>query len=232
MDVLLELKSVSKSYKGSTPSVVLRAASLRVAAGESLAIVGPSGSGKTTVLNLLGGLDSPDSGEVLFQGAPLSAMKPDVLARWRREKAGFVFQHHCLLPQCTALENVLLPTLADASEASEALVDRARRLLARVGLEARSAHFPSQLSGGERQRVALVRALILHPALVLADEPTGALDHANAVEVGRLLIELNREEHVTLVVVTHSAELAAKMARRAILRDGAFVPENETVGRP
>lgn len=221
---LVELRKASKSYPGVTPTVVLREADLAVGAGESLAIVGPSGSGKSTALNLLGGLDAPDSGEALFRGSPLARLKPAELSAWRRDTVGFVFQQHCLLPQCTALENTLLPTLAAASRTPPTALERGRRLLDRVGLGARLSHFPAQLSGGERQRVALVRALVNRPALVLADEPTGALDHANSAEIGRLLVEINAEEGVTLVVVTHSLELARRLSRAVNLADGNFHP--------
>jgi lipoprotein-releasing system ATP-binding protein len=145
------------------------------------------------------------------------------LAAFRNRQIGFIFQNHHLLPQCTALENVLLPTLADVSRAPADAEVRAKKLFDRVGLGARMDHLPGKLSGGERQRVAVVRALINQPALLLADEPTGALDRASATSIGRLLVELNREEGVTLVVVTHSPELAALMGRIVELRDGKFV---------
>jgi ABC-type lipoprotein export system ATPase subunit len=204
---------------------VLRGVNLDVAGGESLAIIGPSGSGKSTLLNILGTLDRPDEGRVGLAGEDLSTLDDERLARVRNRKIGFIFQSHHLLPQCTVLENVLVPTLAEgAKDLRVGAEERARRLLQRVGLEARVSHRPGQLSGGERQRVAVVRALINQPKLVLADEPTGALDRQSAEQLGALLVELNREEHVTLVVVTHSLELARGMGRILELRDGLLQP--------
>ena len=223
---LLELVSVTKSYPaaaGGSPLVILRDASLAVARGESIAIVGPSGSGKSTVLNLLGGLGRPERGQVRFDGRDLGGWSETELARFRNRSIGFVFQQHHLLPHATVLENVLIPALAEGTAVADAVVLRARSLLQRIGLAERVEQLPGRLSGGERQRVALVRALINNPAVVLADEPTGALDHANAEEVARWLVDLNQELGVTLVVVTHSAELAAKCGRRVELRDGRFV---------
>lgn len=220
---LLELRQVSKAYPGAVPVPVLTGANLRVARGESLAILGPSGSGKSTVLNLLGTLDRPDSGSVTLDGQEVGSLDRKELARVRNRSLGFIFQSHHLLPQCTALENVLLPTLAGDSASSAVTEARARQLLERVGLGSRVDHLPGQLSGGERQRTAVVRALINQPLLVLADEPTGALDRVSAENLGRLLVELNRDEGVTLVVVTHSVELAQRMGRVVELRDGKFV---------
>jgi ABC-type lipoprotein export system ATPase subunit len=220
---LMELIDVSKRFRAvqaGSELDVLRSISLRVAAGESLAIVGPSGSGKSTLLNIMGTLDHPTSGQVLLGGQDLAKLDEARLAVVRNEQIGFIFQAHHLLPQCTALENVLVPTLAGARRD---LTARARELLKRVGLEARTDHFPGQLSGGERQRVAVVRALINSPKLLLADEPTGALDHAAASELGQLLVDLNREEQVSLVVVTHATELAQRMGRRLELRDGKLM---------
>ncbi|HAB16295.1 MAG TPA: ABC transporter ATP-binding protein [Verrucomicrobiota bacterium] len=220
---LLELCDVSKAYPGAVPVHVLRGASLRVNQGESVAIVGPSGSGKSTVLNLLGTLDLPDQGRVSLNGRDLTRLNTGELAHLRNRQVGFIFQSHHLLPQCSVLENVLLPTLAEGKASPAESEARARRLLGRVGLGARERHFPGQLSGGERQRTAVVRALINQPALILADEPTGALDRASAENLGQLLVELNREEGVTLIVVTHSAELARQMGRRVELRDGQLI---------
>jgi lipoprotein-releasing system ATP-binding protein len=223
---LLELRAVSKTYAapdGAPPVAVLRDASLSVAAGESVAVVGPSGSGKSTILNLLGALDRPDAGAVLLDGQDLAALSDAALARLRNTALGFVFQAHHLLPHCSVLENVLVPTLAAARRAPADAEKRARELLARVGLGHRLDHLPGRLSGGERQRVAVVRALINRPRLLLADEPTGALDRAGAAEVGRLLAEVNRADGVTLVVVTHSPELAALLHRTVEVRDGQLV---------
>jgi lipoprotein-releasing system ATP-binding protein len=228
---LLKLANVTKRYQ--TPGAagvvqVLDQVSLEVAAGESLAIIGPSGSGKSTLLQIIGTLDRPSDGQVWLAEDDLSRLAEKELAAVRNHQIGFVFQAHYLLPQCTVLENVLVPTLANAAPASpasgaapsESFESRASRLLARVGLGSRASHRPGELSGGERQRVAVVRALINRPGLLLADEPTGALDHASAQELGQLLIELNREEAVTLIVVTHSLELARKMGRVMRLEDG------------
>jgi len=230
---LLKLANVTKRYQTPGASGVVRVldqVSLEVAAAESLAIIGPSGSGKSTLLQIIGTLDQPSDGQVWLAGKDVSRLAEQDLAAVRNHQIGFVFQAHYLLPQCTVLENVLVPTLANAGAApaspasgvapSESSESRASRLLARVGLGSRTSHRPGELSGGERQRVAVVRALINRPGLLLADEPTGALDHASAQELGQLLIELNREEAVTLIVVTHSLELARRMGRVMRLEDG------------
>jgi ABC-type lipoprotein export system ATPase subunit len=184
-------------------------------------VVGPSGSGKSTLLNVTGALDRPTSGTVRFEGRDLAACSDRELAGLRNRAIGFVFQLHHLLPQCTVLENVLLPTLPCRREvAAETARANALRLLERVGLAARARAFPGELSGGERQRVAVVRALVNHPRLVLADEPTGALDAATAERVVDLLVELNREEGAALVVVTHAAHLARRIGRVMAMRDG------------
>jgi lipoprotein-releasing system ATP-binding protein len=207
---------------------VLDDISLQVDRGQSLAIVGPSGSGKSTLLQIIGTLDRPTIGTVQLDGQDLNQLNDVELAAVRNRKLGFIFQFHYLLPQCTVLENVLVPTLAkvkpppDAPTASgpaETAEARANRLLKRVGLAERINHRPGELSGGERQRVAVVRAMINQPWLLLADEPTGSLDHASAQQLGQLLVELNREEGVTLIVVTHAKELAAKMGKQLELRD-------------
>ena len=211
---------VTKDYPTrSEPLRVLRGVSCQLRAGENLAILGPSGCGKSTLLHIIGTLDSPSSGRVSLQGSDPFALDEPELAAFRNHKIGFIFQDHHLLPQCSALENVLLPTLADGSP-TPAAVDRARMLLARVGLTERADHLPSELSGGERQRTAVARALVNRPALLLADEPTGNLDRHTAAEVARLLLELQAQEHTMLVVVTHSLELAGMMMRRTELCDG------------
>jgi ABC-type lipoprotein export system ATPase subunit len=241
---LLQLTGVTKQYDslgGANSLPVLNGISLTVARGETLAIVGPSGSGKSTLLQIIGTLDRPTSGEVLLDGRNLSALDDLQLAAVRNLQLGFVFQSHYLLPQCSVWENVLVPTLADSGRArhsvraalpeisdgahgvtrpTETTEARAARLLKRVDLCERLHHRPGQLSGGERQRVAVVRALINQPQLLLADEPTGALDHASATALGQLLVELNREEGVTLIVVTHALELAKRMGRLLTLSDG------------
>jgi len=221
---LLELTDISKTYRSPGDGVaadVLHEVSLSLEAGSSTAIVGPSGSGKTTLLNVIGGLDRPTSGTVLLGGADLSAMDDKALARVRNEQIGFVFQAHHLLPQLSVLENVLVPTvvLRDAARKQSA-GDRAKALLDRVGLGHRLSNRPGQLSGGERQRAAVVRALINEPKLLLADEPTGALDQANAQRLVDLLVELNREEGVTLVMVTHAMDQAKRMSTVRTIRDG------------
>jgi len=221
---LVEVRGVSKSFRTGDHKVrVLDEVHLSVAAQESVAIVGPSGSGKSTLLNLLGTLDQPDQGTIVIDGKNLSMMAGDELARFRNRNIGFVFQSHHLLPHLTVLENVLVPVLAQASEASEEVLLRATQLLQRVGLADREKHLPGRLSGGERQRVAVVRALINQPRLILADEPTEALDRVSAAEVGRLLIELNREHGITLIVATHSEELAARMDRVLTMENGTLV---------
>jgi lipoprotein-releasing system ATP-binding protein len=221
---LLKLAGVTKRYDApGKPEglAVLREVSLEVGRGESLAIVGPSGSGKSTLLHIMGTLDQPTSGSIMLDGQDLGALDERQLATVRNRQVGFVFQAHYLLPQCTVLENVLVPTLAVSPAATrERAGDRAERLLKRVGLGDRLAHQPGELSGGERQRVAVVRALINQPQLLLADEPTGSLDHASAQALGQLLLELNREEGVTLIIVTHARELARRMARVLELKEG------------
>ncbi|MBC8326126.1 MAG: ABC transporter ATP-binding protein [Verrucomicrobia subdivision 3 bacterium] len=219
---LLQLKNISREFPSADagePLQVLRNLSMEVAGGESIAIVGPSGCGKSTLLNLIGTLDQPTDGTIAFDGRNLGELDADELAILRNREMGFVFQSHHLLPQCTVMENVLVPTLAHG-RTTEDDEDRAGRLLDRVGLAERLSHRPGQLSGGERQRVAVVRALINEPQLLLADEPTGALDQATADQLGQLLVELNTEENVTLITVTHSETLAAQMTRTVELNEG------------
>ena len=232
---LLKLENITKRYDSldsAAALTVLTEVSLEVQRGESLAIVGPSGSGKSTLLHIIGTLDRPTCGRVLLDGQDLNELDEPHLAAVRNRQVGFVFQAHYLLPQCTVLENVFVPTLAKANQAKKPGKDavervsnepaeaRATRLLQRVGLGARLAHRPGQLSGGERQRAAVVRALINQPQLLLADEPTGSLDHASAQHLGQLLVDLNHEEGVTLIVVTHAPELAHRMSRVLELKDG------------
>jgi ABC-type lipoprotein export system ATPase subunit len=222
---LLELSDVAKSYvsPAGVETRVLRGVSLAVAAGESIAVAGPSGSGKSTLLNLMGLLDRPTSGRVLLDGRDVSALTEVEAAAARAQDVGFVFQAHHLLPQCGVLENVLVPTLA--AKETRGSEERARKLLERVGLSHRLEHRPGQLSGGECQRAAVVRALINRPRLLLADEPTGSLDREASEALARLLAELNREEGVALVVVTHAPALAAQMGRLLLLRDGTLAPQ-------
>ena len=227
---LLRLTEVSKRYESPTGAEavsVLRDISMEIGRTESVAVVGPSGSGKSTLLNIIGTLDRPTSGQVLLDGQDLSRIDDIKIAAVRNRQIGFVFQAHHLLPQCTVLENVLVPTLANNDGAlRNGAGERAKRLLDKVGLGARLTHRPGQLSGGERQRVAVVRALINQPKLLLADEPTGALDRASAQNLADLLVQLNREEGVTLVVVTHALDLAKRMGRVLELRDGRLASEN------
>ena len=215
--MLVEFTHVVKSYG---PVEVLTDINFQLAAGAAVAIVGPSGSGKSTLLNLLGALDHPTLGTVRLADRDLGQLSENDLAGIRNRQIGFIFQLHHLLPQCTVLENVLVPTLT--RPANPANRDRAIELLTRVGLQHRLEHRPGQLSGGECQRVAVARALINQPQLLLADEPTGSLDHTHASSLGKLLLELNRQEGVALVVVTHSLELARQMPRVMELRDGVL----------
>ncbi len=227
--LLLQLTGVTKEFlpaSGAAPLKILSNLDFSVAPGESVAIVGPSGSGKSTLLNLVGSLDRPTAGKVLLQGRDLTGLTDLELAQVRNQSIGFIFQGHHLLPQCSVLENVLVPTLASGDSSSRAAaLDRAKSLLQRVGLADRMDHRPAQLSGGERQRTAVVRALINQPKLLLADEPTGALDQASASNLADLLVELNREEKVALIVVTHSPSLAARMSRALELRGGRLEPK-------
>ena len=222
--VVLRLDAVHKQYESADrdPVPVIKGITLTVNRGESIAIVGPSGSGKSTLLNILGSLDSPTNGSIQLDGQELAHLTEQDLASVRNKKIGFIFQSHHLLPQCSVLENVLVPTLAENGKAPAGAVERAKQLLDRVGLGHRLTHRPAQLSGGECQRVAVVRALINQPSLILADEPTGALDHSNAESLADLLVELNRDEKVTLIVVTHSTDLAARMGTTHQLHDGTF----------
>jgi ABC-type lipoprotein export system ATPase subunit len=253
---LLALIDITKSYVATDATealTVLRDVNLQLASGEAIAIVGPSGSGKSTLLNIIGTLDRPDRGSVRLDDRELTTLSERELAAVRAREIGFVFQLHHLLPQCTVLENILVPTLAlpdgetgrrgdgargrvvpfrsvapsPTRPVAERSEERARRLLERVGLSARLSHRPGQLSGGERQRAAVVRALINEPKLLLADEPTGSLDRAAAENLAQLLVELNREEGVSLIVVTHALPLAAQMSRVLALRDGTLVAASD-----
>ncbi len=220
MDTVVRAVGLARRYRMGDAFVdALRGVDLTVARGEFVALVGPSGSGKSTVLNLIGGLDQPTSGQVWINGTELSGSDERTLTRHRRQHVGFVFQSFNLLPRLTAEENVALPLMFSGVPEQERRT-RARMLLERVGLGPRLAHRPTQLSGGERQRVAIARALVGQPALLLADEPTGNLDTAIGTEIMSLLKELNREESLTLLVVTHDPEIAAFADRVVKLRDG------------
>lgn len=219
----LVVEQLKKAYP--TPEgdlSILQGVDLRMSRGDALAITGPSGSGKSTLLYILGALDTPTSGQVSLAGQNPFDLTPNLQAQFRNNQIGFIFQDHHLLPQCSVLENVLIPMLAGRG-ADDAADTRARQLLTRVGLGERLTHRPAQLSGGERQRVAVCRALINSPTLLLADEPTGNLDRATAASVGSLLLEMNREQNTLLVCVTHSPELAGRFPRHHVLQDGKLV---------
>ena len=219
----LFVHQVSKQYTTRTePVQVLRDVSLKLQSGQNAAILGPSGSGKSTLLHILGTLESPTSGSVKFDDIDPFQLDKSALARFRNQRIGFVFQEHCLLPQLTVLENVLIPSLA-FGRPTVADWERAQSLVERVGLRHRIDHRPAELSGGERQRVAVARSLIKQPAVVLADEPTGSLDRTNARLIGRLLLELHQEESTILIVVTHSAELAMGFERQWEIDEGRLV---------
>ena len=217
-------QNLTKDYPTrSGPLPVLRGIDLTLQGSEALAIMGPSGSGKSTLLHILGTLDRPTSGTVLLEGEDPFALSEPALADFRNRRIGFVFQDHHLLPQCSVLENVLVPTLVNPAAKADETQKWARELLERVGLSGRLDHRPAELSGGERQRVAIARALVLKPMLLLADEPTGNLDRHTAKSVGELLLDLHRQANTILVAVTHSAELASTFPRRMEMNDGRLV---------
>lgn len=222
---LILAQNVRKEYPtpGSKPLVVLDGVTMQVAQGESLAVMGPSGSGKSTLLYILGTLETMTSGEVLLQGRNPFDLSPRDLADFRNREIGFVFQDHHLLPQCTAIENVMIPTLAASAANRNDVLSRAEHLLKTLGLHERTNYFPSDLSGGERQRVAIARALINRPRIILCDEPTGNLDEANSEAIGDCLTRLQREEGVALVVVTHNSSFAKRFDRMADLKMGRLV---------
>jgi len=225
----LQVENLTKEYPTrAEPLVVLRGVSFELKASQTLAIVGPSGSGKSTLLSVIGALEPATSGRVVLDGEDPATLDEPALADFRNRRVGFVFQDHHLLPQCTVLENVLLPTMAAGATRPED-VRRAHELLDRVGLAERLDHRPAELSGGERQRVALARALICRPALLLADEPTGNLDRATAERVARLLLELQQQESMMLIVVTHSMHLAGLMERQGELEGGECRMTNDEI---
>ncbi len=218
--LLIQIKGLAKSFETGDGSIeVLRGLDLEIWAGDRIAIMGQSGVGKSTLLHILGTLDHPTAGEVRFRGEDVFEKSPAELARLRNEFVGFVFQFHHLLPEFTALENVMMPGLLQ-KRGFEEMREAAAKMLAEVGLDQRLGHGVGKLSGGERQRVAVARALVLDPPLVLADEPTGNLDPETGAQVARLLLEVNRNHGTTLVVVTHSARMAGQLGRTLVLIDG------------
>jgi lipoprotein-releasing system ATP-binding protein len=220
---LIEARGVCKSFENEGSRIdILKDASFHMAPGETVAVVGASGIGKTTFLHMIGTLERPDAGELLFNEQDVCRLAPPALARLRNEAIGFVFQFHYLLPEFSALENTMMPALIQGTQKTEA-AEAARRILVRVGLENRLNHRVSKLSGGEQQRVALARALVLKPKVLLADEPTGNLDRRNSDQVHELITELNQEFGMAMVVVTHNTELAALMARRVTILDGKVI---------
>jgi len=223
---MIQLTGVDKQYVSPETSQavpVLTGIDLAIDAGVSVAVVGPSGCGKSTLLNLIGALDTPTKGQVLLDGQDLSGLDDKALSQVRNQKVGFIFQMHHLLPQLTVLENVLVPTLAKATDRAQDAT-RAKSLIEQVGLQDVASHLPSQLSGGQRQRVAVARALINQPKVLLADEPTGALDQATAEQISDLLVAIHKAQRVTLVMVTHAKALAARMDRLYTLDKGRLVP--------
>ena len=228
MNILAELDNITKRYGaegGASGRLVLDGVSLKVAEGDSIAVTGPSGSGKSTLLNILGTLDNPTSGQIILNGLKVDGVPADSLASLRSLFTGFVFQMHHLLPQLTVGENILLPAVPLKSKSDRlAAEERAHYLSGRVGIGALLLKFPSQLSAGECQRAALVRALVNKPRLLLADEPTGSLDEQNALMLGQLLCDLNLEEKIAVVVVTHSESLAGMMKTRYRLSGGNLHP--------
>lgn len=228
MGLSLKVQRVAKSYHLQGQDLqILNDVCLEVAAGERLAIVGPSGSGKSTLLHLLGTLDHADRGEILYDGQSLAQFSQAQLALFRNRNIGIVFQFHHLLPEFTALENVMMPALI-AREAPQAARQRAMQWLEEVGLSERAHHKPSELSGGEQQRVALCRALIMKPGLLLADEVTGNLDHSTAQGIHELLVRINQTTSTTLIIVTHNQALATQMGRTERLEKGLLTTASTT----
>ena len=222
---LLSCQNITKFYQeGTQQTEVLKQVSFSMQPSELVAIVGSSGSGKSTLLHTLGGLDQPSSGEVFIKGQSLQQMTPNALAKLRNQYLGFVYQFHHLMADFTALENVMMPMLIGQQNKTEAQ-DRAEQILSAVGLQHRISHRPSALSGGERQRVAIARALVNNPALVLADEPTGNLDHKTTESIFELIQQLNQEKKIAFLLVTHDLSLAEKLNRRLIMQDGVLCEE-------
>lgn len=222
---LLQCKQICKSYdEGPKPITVLDNVSFSIGEGEQVAILGSSGSGKSTLLHLLGALDKPNSGTVLFQGEDIYRYRESQQAKFRNQNLGFVYQQHHLLPEFTAIENTAMPLMIAGQSKSDAL-QKAQQILERVGLAERAEHKPAALSGGERQRVAIARALVANPKLVLADEPTGNLDDKTGDSVYELLLDLKKEFSTSFIIVTHDTKLAAKLDRTLKLSNGKLSDE-------
>ena len=229
-DPLVSVQNVSKAFEHEGRSLqVLEGIDLDIGSGEMVTIVGPSGAGKSTLLHLIGTLDLPSEGRILYDGGDVTLLGSSELAEFRNRSLGFVFQFHHLLPEFTALENVMMPGLIQGRRRLEG---RARQLLDEVGLSARLTHRPGELSGGEQQRVALARALLMEPKLVLADEPTGNLDSQTSESVQSLFFELNRRHGTTFLIVTHSRDFAAMMPRQVSMMDGRIVSDERRLKTP
>jgi lipoprotein-releasing system ATP-binding protein len=226
----LQIVDLHKEYPTPTqPLVVLRGINFAINSGETLAILGPSGSGKSTLLNILGTLDAPTQGTVTLNGANPFSLSASELAKFRSHNIGFVFQDHHLLPQCTALENILITKLASGKVISDDEA-RAKDLLAKVGLTDRASHLPSELSGGERQRIAIARALMNKPTLLLCDEPTGNLDSKTSATIGQLILDLATANNTMIIAVTHSAQLASLFHTQLHMQDGQLIRQGKRDG--
>ena len=219
---ILQIDAVNKTYMtGGAATEVLKNVSINIVAGDAIAITGPSGAGKSTLLHILGTLDHPSSGRILYKGDDLFLKKKKNLAQFRNRKLGFVFQFHYLMPELDAVENTMMPALMAGVDKSQA-AKKAKQILVRMGLEKRFSHKPGELSGGEQQRIAVARAIVMEPEIVLADEPTGNLDYNTGMEVFNLLLELNHDLGMTLIFVTHNKEFSSRMPRSMTLVDGVM----------
>jgi lipoprotein-releasing system ATP-binding protein len=222
-ELLLDVRSVSKKfYQGVRELAVLKGVSLQVRKGDAICIMGSSGAGKSTLLQIMGTLDKPTEGDVIFEGQSLLSLSDEKVSEFRNKKLGFVFQFHHLLSEFTALENVMLPCQIAGTSDVEA-EESAQKILSLLGLQGRFHHYPSELSGGEQQRVAIARALVMKPALVLADEPTGNLDSENAIKIQEVLFELREKLNLTIIVVSHDADFARKFPKVLHLKDGQWM---------